>query len=285
MLADWQFLMHNFWAVMNGGATALWEDQSKASLALIMALTALDQEEPNMSRPAGCVHVFAWKTGDYVLRCRCRTWLPTLQAFVTFAECSFTDVRHTHTHTVMDRAVWQVKWLFTSNTRPLPVTFGSRQQAAVPWLWSNKTGQQLMHAFVHVFECVCVCVCVCVKIHKSSCCHCGRSQMALRWRGLQHFNWSGLKHDTGRHTARKRQREAKQGCHKNYQSHVFQTRDGIWQSAEGMSNCMFPPAFWALPLTVALKLSVLESKMTCRVSFDSLSVFLRLLFSWSHFSF
>lgn len=87
---------------MNGGAVAFWEDQSKASLALIMALAALDQEEPNMSRPAGCVHVFAWRTGDYALRCRCKTWLIALQAFVAFAECSFAeafDVRHTQSWT------------------------------------------------------------------------------------------------------------------------------------------------------------------------------------------
>lgn len=81
--------MHNFCAVMNGGAVAFWEDQSKESLALIMALTALDQEEPNMSRPAGCVHVFVWRIGDYTFRCRCKTWLLMLQALVTSAECSF----------------------------------------------------------------------------------------------------------------------------------------------------------------------------------------------------
>lgn len=52
---------------MNGGAVAFWWDQSEASLALIMVLTALDQQEPNMSQPAGCVHVFAWKPGIILL--------------------------------------------------------------------------------------------------------------------------------------------------------------------------------------------------------------------------
>ncbi len=44
---------------MNGAALGVfWEDQSKPSLALITALRLLDQEEPNMSRPAGCMHAF-----------------------------------------------------------------------------------------------------------------------------------------------------------------------------------------------------------------------------------
>lgn len=49
MLVDRLFLMHNFCTVMNGEATAFWDDQSQANLALIAALTALDQEEPAMS--------------------------------------------------------------------------------------------------------------------------------------------------------------------------------------------------------------------------------------------
>lgn len=43
------------------GHWAFWEDQSKASLALITALSVPDQDQPNMSRLAGHVHVFAWK--------------------------------------------------------------------------------------------------------------------------------------------------------------------------------------------------------------------------------
>lgn len=83
------------------------------------------------------------------------------------------------TYTVMDGTVWQVKWLFTPNTGPLPlcrpVTFGSRQQPATPRLWTDKTGQQLMRACVRMFHCEWVCIFVCVKIHKSSCSPCGRS--------------------------------------------------------------------------------------------------------------
>lgn len=75
MLADRQFFMHNFCAVMNGRAVVFWEDQSEASLALIMALIALDQEEHNMSPLAGCSHAFAWRVADYAFRCRCKTWL------------------------------------------------------------------------------------------------------------------------------------------------------------------------------------------------------------------
>lgn len=80
---------------MNGEAVAFWEDESKASLALIMALTALDQEEPNMSRLEGCVHVFAWRTGDYAFRRRCQTWLLMQQALNvlnSFAEVKSVDV-------------------------------------------------------------------------------------------------------------------------------------------------------------------------------------------------
>lgn len=67
MLVDRPFLMHNFCAVINGEAVAFWEDQSKASLALIMALIVLDQEEPKMPQAAGCVHLFAREQGTTLL--------------------------------------------------------------------------------------------------------------------------------------------------------------------------------------------------------------------------
>lgn len=154
-----------------------------------MALTALDQEEPNVSRPAGRMHVFAWKTGDYALSCRCKNWLSMLKAFVMFAECSFAE------------------------------TFVSRIQAnrlkRLDCGWKNRSAaDEQICAFVWLSM-------LTVKAQKSSCSHCGCSGMALRRRGLQHLNRSGLKHDTGRHRKGKRQRKAKQGCHNNYQWHVL----------------------------------------------------------------
>lgn len=67
MLVDRPLLMHNFCTVINGEAVAFWGDQSKASLALIMALIALDQKEPKMPQAAGCVRLFAREQGTTLL--------------------------------------------------------------------------------------------------------------------------------------------------------------------------------------------------------------------------
>lgn len=66
MLVDRPFLMHNFCTVINGEAVVFW-GQSKASLALIMALIALDQKEPKMPQAAGCVRLFAREQGTTLL--------------------------------------------------------------------------------------------------------------------------------------------------------------------------------------------------------------------------
>lgn len=131
------------------GQWCFWEDQSEASLALIMALIALDQEEHNMSPLAGCSHAFAWRVADYAFRCRCKTWL---------CATGFGDV------------CWTV-----GEIRPCTTWVGRRKclletlnyflsAKLSPQLWVNrpprldcvhtKTGQQLMCARVHVSVCV-----------------------------------------------------------------------------------------------------------------------------------
>lgn len=131
---------------------AFWEDQREACLALIMALTALDQEEPNMSRPAGCVHVFAWRTGDYVPWCRCKTWLSVLRDFVMFTECSFAEVFVSDMHSRGQSSVTGQVIVYSEHFRSA-LTFGSRGQTTMPWLWTDKTSQQLASAFELMFDC------------------------------------------------------------------------------------------------------------------------------------
>lgn len=84
--------------------------------------------------------------------------------------------------------VWQVKWLFMTSSLH-SVTFGSRQQ--------------LMSAFVPVF----VCAGVKILYMKAVAAVFGRSQMSLRWGGLQRFNKRGLKPDAGRWMVRQKGKE------------------------------------------------------------------------------
>lgn len=156
MLVDWQFLMHNFCAVMNGGAVAFWEDQSEANLALIMALTALDQEEPNMSWPAGCVHVFVWKTGDYSFLIQ----MQNLAHHSTGFHCHvcWTDFVRIWAHST-EQSSMTCEVIVYPEPLPLcgPVTLVSHQQPATPCMWPDKTGQHLMHALLCTLDCECVC--------------------------------------------------------------------------------------------------------------------------------
>ncbi len=108
MLADWQIAVHNFFLSCNEwcGVGRFGKIKAKPSLALIMALTALDQEGANMSQPAGCMHVFC--TGNSRLRSSMQMILWRLQFWRSFC------VR-------LKQSVWRVKWLFTLHTWSLPL--------------------------------------------------------------------------------------------------------------------------------------------------------------------
>lgn len=61
ILVDWQLLVHNLGS-LEVGLGCFVKDQSWGRLAPIMALSALDGEEPNMSQPARCRRLFGRRT-------------------------------------------------------------------------------------------------------------------------------------------------------------------------------------------------------------------------------
>lgn len=81
----------------------------------------------------------------------------------------------------------------------------------------TKIGQQLMRVFLCILNCERTCAYASVQIRMKAVAVAADGDRRRR-RGRQHFN--RLKHDTRRHTARRRQRPAKQGCHRNYQWRV-----------------------------------------------------------------
>lgn len=188
MLTDRQVPMHTFWAVMNG-AGRFGKIKAKPSLALIMALKALDQEESNMSWPAGTRACF-WmgNRGIMLFHADVKSWLSMLRAFVMFC----------------------VKPLCQCVTGKVVVC-------------------DFLSALCHFWSAAneCICAFVCVRRCKNTAHESGRSRFrtephvcemrrsaVLQWKRPETRRWSP-------HGQLKRQRKVKQGCHKNYQRNVF----------------------------------------------------------------